>query len=459
MVRQDAQQVGLRDCAGLDARADAAAVHQGAVNRDTIEHCGLADLPEVSIGDEVAEVRLLRAHARVAESVELKRRRADFCRELLVDGGLRLIDNGLDLRVFLVELAVGMEIFLPLAILIVDDADVREVRARLRQQAAIDVEVLDRVVVAVDEYIDALDIRKDVVRAVADGIRLAAEVADGDDEVTVRRLEHIDFLLGSLVHLLFREEGQAARALRVRRRDGRRRRQAEDADLEITLADDGMRLARERLARRVDDDVRRHDRELRLLDARERDIRAVVELVVAERHGIVAHGIHEVDGRLALAEIDEVAVLDGIAGIDEQDLVALGLVVLLERRDRRHAVDTVRALVVAVRVIRVQDDELREIRRKCRAPETGKDECQHHQYFSHKCSFRQNNTHTSILPNENSDVNHLPKKRTRGSGELSRVKKGNLREMRDVVDTRLDVSVDQSWTSIIPWFSPRARVS
>ena len=148
--------------------------------------------------------------------------------------------------------------------------------------------------------------------------------------------------------------------------------------------------------------------------------------MVAERHGIVAHGIHEVDGRLALAEIDEVVVLNGIAGVDEQDLVALSLVVLLERRDRRHAVDTVGTLVVAVRVIRVQDDELREIRRKRRAPETGKDECQHHQYFFHKCSFRQNNTHTPILPNENSDVNHLPKKRTRGSGELLRVKKGNL---------------------------------
>ena len=163
MVRQDAQQVGLRDCASLDARADAAAVQQGAVNRDAVEHRSLTDLPEVSIGEEVAEVRLLRAHARVATAVELKRRHADFCRESLVDGGLRLIDDCLDLGILFVELAVGMEIFLPLAVFIADNADVREVRTRLGQQTAVNVEIFDRVIVAVDEDVDALDVREDVV--------------------------------------------------------------------------------------------------------------------------------------------------------------------------------------------------------------------------------------------------------------------------------------------------------
>ena len=119
--------------------------------------------------------------------------------------------------------------------------------------------------------------------------------------------------------------------------------------------------------------------------------------MIAQRHGIVAHGVHEVNGRLALAEIDEIVVLDRIAGIDEQDLVALGLVILLECGDCRHAVDAVGTLVIAMRVIRVQDDEMREIRRKRRAPETGKDECQHCQYLFHKFSFRQNNTKTILL--------------------------------------------------------------
>ena len=147
--------------------------------------------------------------------------------------------------------------------------------------------------------------------------------------------------------------------------------------------------------------------------------------MIAQRHGIVAHGIHEVNGRLALAEVDEIVVLDRIAGVDEQDLVALGLVVFFERRDRRHAVDTVGTLVIAMRVIRVQDDEMREIRRKRRAPETGKDECQNRQYLFHNSSFCQNNTLPSIVPNENSDVNHFPKKRPATVGNC----RGSKREI------------------------------
>ena len=108
--------------------------------------------------------------------------------------------------------------------------------------------------------------------------------------------------------------------------------------------------------------------------------------MIAERHGIVAHGVHEVDGRLALAEIDKVVVLNGIAGIDEQDLIALDLIIFLECRDRRHAVDAVGTLVIAMRVIRVHDDEMREVRRKRRAPKAREDERQYRKYFLHTVS-------------------------------------------------------------------------
>ena len=130
-------------------------------------------------------------------------------------------------------------------------------------------------------------------------------------------------------------------------------------------------------------------------------------VMVAERHGIVANGIHEVDGRLALAEIDQIIILDGITGIDEQDIVALGLVVLLECGDGCHAVDTVCAAVVTMRVVRVHDDEIREIRGKCRAPapEAGKDQRQHRQDLFHEnssslpadsCTIRQGTGKTSL---------------------------------------------------------------
>lgn len=276
-----------------------------------------------------------------------------------------------------------MKVLLPFAIFVLHNADIREVCARLRQQSAIDVEIFDRVVVAVDENIDALDVFEDIIRAVASGVGLAAEMADADDEVAARGLKGINLFLCCLVHCLFREEGQAARALRIGRRDGRWRRQAEDTDFETALLDDGMGFRREGFARRIDDDIRRHDGEFRLLDALRRHVGAIIEFVIAERHGIVAHGVHEVNGRLALAEIDKVVVLNRIAGIDEQDLIALGLIIFLECRDRHHAVDTVGALVVAMRIIRMHDDEMRKIRRKRRTPEAGKDECQHCQYFLH----------------------------------------------------------------------------
>ena len=56
-------------------------------------------------------------------------------------------------------------------------------------------------------------------------------------------------------------------------------------------------------------------------------------------------------------------VLYGVAGIDEKHVLALRLVLLLQRRYGRHAVHAVGLLVVAVGVVGMNDDEMGKVRR------------------------------------------------------------------------------------------------
>ena len=241
-------------------------------------------------------------------------------------------------------------------------ADVVRVAARLREQRALDAAIFHGVVVAVDENVDALHIFEHIIRAIARVEILAAHVADCHDEVTALALQPVHLALDGLVELLAAEKLEPRDCHWRCARRGLGRRDADYTDFVIALLNDGGRL-REKLARRLDDNVARENGELRLAHALLRHVLTVIELMIAEAHRVVAHGVHELNGRRALAEIHEIIVLYRVARVEQQHILAVGNELVAQSRDRRHAVHAafVRALIVAVRVIRVQNDEVREI--------------------------------------------------------------------------------------------------
>ena len=83
-----------------------------------------------------------------------------------------------------------------------------------------------------------------------------------------------------------------------------------------------------------------------------------VELVVAERHGLVAALVEHLDGRVALRVVHEAAALGDVAGVEQQHVVALGLVVVDELHRGGKAQRLLVQQVVAVRVVGVHDGEL-----------------------------------------------------------------------------------------------------
>ena len=108
---------------------------------------------------------------------------------------------------------------------------------------------------------------------------------------------------------------------------------------------------------------------MRLADTLERHILTVIEFMIAETHRVIMHRIHKTDRRSALAEIDEVVVLNGIARVKQENLFALPDQLSAQSGNSRHTVDAAlfRMLVISVRIIRMQDDEIGIIGRKCRS--------------------------------------------------------------------------------------------
>ncbi len=101
--------------------------------------------------------------------------------------------------------------------------------------------------------------------------------------------------------------------------------------------------------------------------------------MVAGRHGHVARGVHELDGVLAHAQVDQRGALGGIARVQQQHIVSLGLQVLFILRDGRVAEDARLGIGhrAAVHIIGMQNVELAfrgffRSRGNC-------DACQHHQ--------------------------------------------------------------------------------
>ena len=101
--------------------------------------------------------------------------------------------------------------------------------------------------------------------------------------------------------------------------------------------------------------------------------------MIAGRHGHVAGGIHELDGILAHAQVDQRRALGGIARVQQQHIVSLCLQVLFILRDGRVAEDARLGIGhrAAVHVVGMQNIEL--AFRGFFRSRGKRDACQHHQ--------------------------------------------------------------------------------
>ena len=259
-----------------------------------------------------------------------------------------------------------------------DDADVGKGRARGLDGLTIRAGGHDGVGVAVDDEIDALHVLGQIIGGVGLGALVHAQVREADDDVGTLRLE-VGNLRGragiELAAVLAGEELQPLDELRVGLGLGLGGLKTEEADLHAALFDDGIGV-KDGLSVRAEH-VRAQDLELGGLHVLRQLRIAVVELVVANGGHVVAGGIHHGHRVGALVDADIDGALAVVAGIGQNDLGALRLIVGLQGCHGCVQIDC------TVHVIRVQDDglsaqRLRFVGRKRRARQA-QDQAQHQQ--------------------------------------------------------------------------------
>ena len=203
--------------------------------------------------------------------------------------------------------------------------------------------------VAVDDEVNALDGGIEIGGAIGSGLGVDAQMRKADDNVGV--LERRDLVGGSLGEGVTGRKGQALDERRVGLGLGLGGLHAEEADLHTGLGGVGVVRVEDGRAILIED-VRADDLELGLAHVFLELGVAVVELVVAEGNDIVAGGIHHRDRISALGDTDIGLALAVVAGVDENDLGALGLIVGLELCDVGIAIDR------TMHIIGVQNDSL-----------------------------------------------------------------------------------------------------
>ena len=394
--RQHGVDVLLGDVARLDGRADAAAVRDGdhVLHRD-LDRGVAADLPEHGVRDQVAEVGLGVTVA-VGGLRAVERDLADG--KLLAIGLVDGVDDGLGGRgdLLIARFVVNDGDVLAFDLLLVpdalelvaddllrgvvngDDADVGKSRARGLDVLAVRAGGDHAVGVAVDDEVDALHVLGQVIGGVGLGAAVDAQVGQADDEVCALLLEGFDLRVRAGIELfavLAREELQALDQLRVGLGLRFGRLETEEADLHAALFDDGVGI--ENGLAVGAEHVGAQDLELGSLHVLRQLGIAVVELMVADGGHIVAGGIHHRHRVRALVDADVDGALTVVAGVGQDDLGALRLIVCLQGCHGRIQVDR------TVHVVRVQDDGLAGERLclvscKCRARQT-QDQAQHQQ--------------------------------------------------------------------------------
>ena len=318
----------------------------------------LHDLPEHCIGDEIAVVGLAVAVAvgglrAVQLNLALGKDSAVFLVDA-VDDLLRGGSNGRVLGSVFLDLIEGVALDLLARVVDDDDADVSELRAGGLDGLAVLALGHHGVGVTIDNEVDALDGSVQIGGAIGLGLGAHTQMGNADDDIVI--LERLDLVGGSLGEGVIRRKGQALDLAGMRLGLGLGRLHAEEADLHAGLG--GVSVVRVEDGRAVFiKNVGTENLKVRLGHVLLELCVTVVELMVAEGDDVVANGIHHRHSVRALTDADISRALAVVAGVDENDLGALGLIVGLELCDVGIALDR------TVHVIRMQNDGLARHRR------------------------------------------------------------------------------------------------
>ena len=182
------------------------------------------------------------------------------------------------------------------------------------------------------------------------------------NQIAPHQLHEVNLAPHSRVKLRALQEFQSRHCNRRRARRRLGSRDSYDADFMLTFFDDYGR-PRKQLSRCLDHDVAGEHRESSLTHSLQSNVLPVVELVIAEAHRVIADRVHELHRRGSLAEIHQIVVLNGIACIQNDHIFPLRRKLIAKLGHGRHSVHAVLsgALIVAVRVIGMQNDEIGKI--------------------------------------------------------------------------------------------------
>ena len=335
----------------------------------------LHDLPEHCIGDEIAVVGLTVAVAVGGlRAIELHFALGEDRAVLLVDAVddlLRGSGNGRVLGGVFLDLVEGVALDLLARIVDDDHADIGELRTGGLDGLAVLALSHHTVGVTVDDEVDTFGRIVEVIGGIGLGRIIHTEVGKRDDDIVI--LERFKLLFGDCLEVGVELETLDERGVGLGLRFGRL--ETEEADLHAALLDDGVGIENG-LAVGVEH-VGAQNFELGGLHVLRQLGIAVVELMVADGGHIVAGGVHHRHRVRALMDADVDGALTVVAGVGQNDLGALGLIVGLQGCHGRIQVDR------TVHVVRVQDDGLAGERLclvscKCRARQT-QDQAQHQQ--------------------------------------------------------------------------------
>ena len=336
---QNGEHVLLGDVAGLDGGTDAAAVGDGhSVLHVDAGHPGLNG-PHHSVGNKVAHVGLLGAVAGLLVAVELHLGLGEHLAVL----GIHLTDDpvgdGLDGGILL---GVGAQIDETVALhalggVINDEsAHIRKTRTGRLDHAVVLVGGHHGVGVAVDDDVHTGDVLHEIDGAVGFGGRIYAQMSQSDDDIGVALLTgDLDHGVGGVIQLLAGQEGQALHqsgvGLGLSLRSGHTHHGEVKEGVVVSVrngsgsagSEDGITLV------------------VHQIDAGHQEVggavaevclqlgEAVVKLVVAQRHGVVAHSIHQLHSGSALAEADVGRALAEVTGIQQHHSAGAPVVALV----------------------------------------------------------------------------------------------------------------------------------
>ena len=360
---QDGVDILLGDIASLDGSTDAAAVGNGhSIGHIYAGGLGL-DGPQHGIGDEVTHVGLLGAVAGLLGTVELHLALGENNIIGSVDGildvlgglghsgiGLIIVEHGDGFIVDLLGVPNLHQLIaddLSLGVVNGDDAHIRQSRTGGLDLLPVGTLGHNGVGVTVDDEVDAGDILGQVIGGVGLGAGVHTQMRQADDNVSAFCPQCIHLILCSFVHLVACQElqpldqGGVGLGLRL---GGL---QAEEADLYVAHFLDHM-VVKDGLA--VLQHIGAKNIKLGLFHILVQLGIAVVELVVADGGHVIACDIHHGDGICALVDADIDAALTVVAGVNQKDGCASGLIVSLQRRHLFILVDG------TVDIVGVQDD-------------------------------------------------------------------------------------------------------